>query len=88
MASYGEALSTKPKGMKMPKNELREMVLRKADNGGIVAEHRMSNFEGHAPMHTFSAGEGAKFAAHISKHLGMQIPGNVADGKETEDAEA
>ena len=42
---YGEAIS-QPKSMKKPKNQLREMVLRKADNGGIVAEHRMSSFGG------------------------------------------
>jgi hypothetical protein len=84
---YGEAIS-QPKSMKKPKNELREMVLRKADNGGIVAEHRMTNYDEKAPMHTFSASEGAKFAAHITKHLGMQIPGNVADGPETEDEKA
>ena len=39
-------------------------------------------------MHTFSASQAREFAAHITKHLGMQIPGNVADGPETEDEKA
>ena len=78
-----------PGGMKMKKEKkmLRSIELRPSENGGIIAEHRFSsNHPGEE--HTFAAEEGHKLAAHLTKHMGMQISGNVADGPETEDAEA
>ena len=78
MARYEEVLSVK--APKREKKQLREIVLRKADNGGVVAEHRMSSFDGKDPVHAFGADEGHKLAAHLTKHLGMKIPGNHADG--------
>lgn len=85
---YAEALSMRPKGTKKPKAELREMVMRKSDNGGVVVEHRMSGpMEGHEPMHTFAAHEGPKLAEHIGKHMGIQIHGNHADAADPEETE-
>jgi len=86
---YAEALSDrKPPMSKKPKNELQHIMLSKAENGGVIAEHRMSQFDGKEPKFAFGKGEGGKLAEHLTKHLGMQIHGNVADGPETEDAEA
>lgn len=85
MADYAEALSSRPKKMK---STLRVMELRKAQNGGVIAEHRMDGWSGKEPKpHVFAANEGQKLAAHITKHLGMHIPGNAA-APEAEDEEA
>lgn len=87
---YGEALSSKPRHKE--KNVLHSINLRKADNGGIIAEHRMSYFDGKEPVHTFGKGEGPKLAEHLHEHLGIslapQIKGNEADNADTEDAKA
>lgn len=82
-----EALSSRPKGMKKPKNELREINLKKANNGGVVAEHRMSEWSGKEPVHAFGADEGHKLASHIQEHLGIKMPAEAADPEETEDNE-
>jgi hypothetical protein len=79
-----EALSAKSAKMKKPM--LRGIMLKKSDNGGVVAEHQMSggSWESKEPMHTFAAGEGEKLAAHITEHLGMPMPGKMAEAEEEE----
>ena len=48
----------------------------------------MSQYDGKDPKFAFGRYDGKKLAAHITEHMGIKIPGNVADGHETEDAEA
>ena len=69
-----EALSARPNKAKMPKSVLQSIMLKKADNGGVVAEHRMSEFNGKEPVHAFGAEEGHKLAAHIQEHMGIKMP--------------
>jgi hypothetical protein len=88
MADYAEALSAnRPPMAKKPKPQLMHIMLSKSDNGGVVAEHRMSGdgWSMKEPKFTFASGEGHKLAEHLTKHLGMQIHGNMADGKEAEE---
>ena len=72
-----EALSARPN--KRPKNVLQSIMLHKAENGGVVAEHRMSQFHGKEPMHVFGANEGHKLAAHLTEHLGIAMPGKAEE---------
>ena len=79
---YAEALSaSRPPMAKKPKAMLHSMTLSKSDNGGVVAEHRMTGGEWSRkePKFTFAAGEGAKLAAHIEKHMGMKMGGKAEE---------
>ena len=76
MARYEEALSMRPKKMKA---SLRSIELRKADNGGVIAEHRTGSFDGKDQVHAFGADEGHKLAAHIQEHMGIKMPGKSED---------
>jgi hypothetical protein len=60
---------------KRPRAELRHIELQKAENGGVIAQHRMNYFDGKEPVHAFGADEGHKLAAHIEKHLGIKMEG-------------
>lgn len=71
---YAEVLDHNATMRRKPKNVLAAIELKKADNGGVVANHRMSSFEGKEPVHAFGADEGHKLAAHIEKHLGIKMP--------------
>ena len=73
MADYAEALSA-PRPRR-EKNMLRGIMLRKAENGGVVAEHHMSRFDGDHPVHAFGADQGPNLAAHIEKHIGIPMGG-------------
>ena len=84
MANYAEMLEHNASMRRKPKNALHSINLKKADNGGVVAEHRMSNFEGNEPVHAFGKDEGHLLAAHIEKHLGISMP--HAQNKESEEA--
>ena len=74
-----QAMSARPKKMKP---ELEGIMLKRADNGGVVAEHRMRTFGGKEPVHAFGADEGAKLAAHIETHMGMKMPGSAEPEEE------
>jgi hypothetical protein len=74
-----EAISARPKKMK---NVLHSIMLKKAENGGVVAEHRMSQFDGKEPMHAFGANEGHLLAAHIQEHMGIAMPGKAEEPEE------
>lgn len=78
-----EAISSRPSPMKKPKSELRGIMLKKAENGGVVAEHHMSEWSGKEPMHAFGAEEGPKLAAHIEQHMGMKMPGGEPEEEES-----
>jgi hypothetical protein len=73
VAEYAEALSMPHGRSKKPKNELQSISLKKSDNGGVVAEHRMTSFDGKEPIHAFGADEGQKLAAHIEQHMGIKM---------------
>lgn len=84
MASYQEALS-----IKAPKREKPRLVgihLKPAENGGVIAEHHMSHYDGADPAHAFGADEGHKLAAHLEKHLGIKMGGSAesVEGAEEE----
>ena len=87
MASHGamkEAATQEPPVARKPAKALMHMLLKKADNGGVVVEHRMNTFDGKEPVHAFGAEDGYKLAAHIEKHLGIKMPGKA----ESENMEA
>lgn len=92
MASHGamkeRAASEPAQPKKMPK-EFAEMTLRKAENGGAVAEHRFTSYDHKPETHVFGENEGHKLAAHIEKHLEMSMPGRakgtVAEREEGEE---
>lgn len=80
--NYAEALEHKAELRREPKAKLATMELKKADNGGVVASHRMTRFEGSEPVHAFGSEEGHLLAAHIEKHMGIKMPGHEVMGKE------
>lgn len=84
LMQYAEALDSnaRMRREKPKKNELSHIELKKADNGGVVAQHRMRNFDGKEPVHAFGADEGHKLAEHIGKHLGIHMP-KPSDGDGT-----
>lgn len=73
MAGYAETLDSNAKMRKRPKPQLRSIELSKAENGGVIAEHRMTEYSGKEEKHVFGADEGHKLSAHIEKHLGIKI---------------
>jgi hypothetical protein len=73
MPGYAETLDSNAKMRKRPKPELRSIELSKAENGGVIAEHRMTEYTGKEPKHVFGADEGQKLAVHIEKHLGIRM---------------
>ena len=81
MAKFEEAISSGRGRMKPPKVELHSINLKKAENGGVIAEHRMSTFEGSEPVHAFGADEGHKLAAHLQEHLGIKMGEESGDGE-------
>jgi hypothetical protein len=85
MASYAETLDSNAKMRKRPKPELRSIELSKAENGGVIAEHRMTEYTGKEPKHVFGADEGHKLREHIEKHLGIKI--SETHGKESQEPE-
>lgn len=73
MANYAETLDHNAKMRRNPKPQLEAIHLSKAENGGVIARHRMSTFAGKEPEHVFGADEGHKLAAHIEKHMGIKM---------------
>ena len=80
MPSHGAMKATaaeaEPKREKMPK-VLHHIELTAAQNGGAMAEHSFTHYEHKPEVHVFGAGDGAKLAAHIEKHLGISMPGRA-----------
>lgn len=77
--NYAEALEHKAAVQREPKAQLESIHLEKAANGGVVAKHRMTRYEGKEPVHVFGADEGHLLAAHITKHLGLKMPNGAAE---------
>lgn len=73
-AKVAEAATEAPE-RKAPKKELRHIELTKAANGGVIAEHFHTQYDGITKPHAFGAEEGHKLAAHIQTHLGIKMPG-------------
>lgn len=95
MASHGaakEIAATEPRAPKLPKREVVRVAFEKAKDGSVVAHHEFSHFE-HRPEvgATFGADELHKIPEHLSKHLGLKMPGRaegtVASPKEGEAGE-
>lgn len=85
MASYAETLDANAKMRKRPKPQLRSIDLSKAENGGVIAEHRMTEYSGKEPKHVFGAEDGHKLASHIEEHLGIKM--SAEEPKEVESTE-
>ncbi len=73
MANYAEVLDHNAKMRKKPKPQLEAIHLSKAENGGVIARHRMSEYMGKEPEHVFGAEVGHLLAAHIQKHLVIKM---------------
>lgn len=73
MTNYAETLDANAKMRKRPKPQLEAIHLSKAENGGVIARHRMSDYVGKEPEHVFGADEGHKLAGHLEKHLGIKM---------------
>lgn len=82
---YAEALDHNAKARREPKSVLESIQLKKADNGGVVASHRMTRYEGAEPVHAFGADEGHLLAAHLTKHLGIKMSGETSQEAEKEE---
>ncbi len=94
MASHGamkEAAATEPPRHKIPPKELEHIRLTPAENGGVSAEHHFTSYEHKPEMHVFAAGQHKELMVHLSKHLGMSMPGksktDSAESKEQESSE-
>lgn len=74
MADYAETLDHNANMRRKSKSVLASIELKKADNGGVVANHRMTPYSEKEPVHAFGADEGHKLAAHIEEHLGIKMP--------------
>ncbi len=85
MANYAETLDSNAKMRKKPKPQLEAIHMSKAENGGVIARHRMSEYMGKEPEHVFGADEGHLLAAHIEKHLGIKMKMSETHGKESEE---
>jgi hypothetical protein len=83
--NFSEALEHKAQIKREPKSVLESIQLKKADNGGVVANHRMTRFDGKEPVHAFGAEDGHLLAAHIEKHLGIKM--TETKGKQSEEPE-
>lgn len=83
--NYAEALEHKAEIRREPKAKLSEISIKKADNGGVVVNHRMTRYEGNEPVHAFGAEDGHLLAAHIEKHLGIKM--SETHGKSSEEPE-
>ena len=86
--NYAEALEHKAEMKREPKAKLAEISMKKADNGGVVVNHRMSRYDGAEPVHAFGADEGHLLAAHIEKHLGIKMSETKGPQSEEPDKEA
>jgi hypothetical protein len=85
MPGYAETLDSNAQMRKRPKPQLEAIHLSKAENGGVIARHRMSEYVGKEPEHVFGADEGNKLADHIEKHLGIKM--SETHGKASEEPE-
>lgn len=76
-----------------PKKELAHMEIHPGEKGGAAVYHVMTHYE-HPKEgpHIFGADEGTKLAAHMGKHLGMEMGSDKAAASksksETESSEA
>ena len=80
--NYAEALETKAASRREPKNVLEHIQIKKADNGGVVASHHMTRYDGKEPVHAFGADEGHLLAAHLEKHLGIKMAASKSEEPE------
>lgn len=85
MPNYAETLDANAKMRTRPKPQLEAIHLSKAENGGVIARHRMSDYVGKEPEHVFGADEGHKLAAHLEKHLGIKMKMSETHGAPSEE---
>jgi hypothetical protein len=87
MPDYAATLDANAKMRRKPKPELEAIHLSKAENGGVIARHRMSEFAGKEPEHVFASDEGHKLAQHLEKHLGIKIKLSETHGEQSQEPE-
>jgi hypothetical protein len=87
MANYAETLDQNAKMRRKPKPQLESIQLSKAENGGVIARHRMTEFVGKEPEHPFGADEGHKLAEHLEKHLGIKMKMSETHGEQSQEPE-
>jgi len=83
MASHGAMkaeAADHPSHSKEPKKELRHVELKKAADGGVIAEHYHNVYDGVTKPFAFGSDEGHKLASHIETHLGIKMPGRAKSG--------
>jgi hypothetical protein len=85
MADYAETLDQNAKMRKNPKPQLESIHLSKATNGGVIARHRMTIFDGKEPEHVFGAEDGHKLAQHLEKHLGIKMTIGETHGEQSQE---
>ena len=83
MGSHGAMKEKAMMAHKPEKAVLMHIMLSPAENGGVVAEHRMSTFEGPEKKYVFGPKDGKGLAAHLGEHLGHA--GMSAMGKDGEE---
>lgn len=85
MPNYAETLDQNAKMRKNPKPQLESIHLSKATNGGVIARHRMTTFDGKEPEHVFGAEDGHKLAEHLEKHLGIKMKMSETHGAQSQE---
>lgn len=85
MPNYAETLDTNAKMRAKPKAQLEAIHLSKATNGGVIARHRMTTFDGKEPEHVFGAEDGHKLAQHLEKHLGIKMTMAETHGEQSQE---
>jgi hypothetical protein len=76
MAEYAEMVGSRPKVGKRAEPKVEEIHLKKAENGGHIAEHHFEqgpevNYKKPEP-HVFGESEGKQLLSHISEHMGIK----------------
>lgn len=78
MASHGamkEQALAEPTAPKRKTKVLDHIRLTPAENGGVSAEHHFTSYEHQPETHVFASGQQKELMAHLSKHLGLRMPG-------------
>ena len=81
MKNYADTLDHNATMRRQPKSVLAAIELKKADNGGVVASHRMTRYDGKEPVHAFGPEEGNLLTAHLEKHLGIKLGAESTEPK-------
>lgn len=70
---------------KRPKT-FHHMTIEAGENGGHVMTHHFDGYENQPEVHAFGPKQGRDAAAHVIKHMGMDVSKQLSDGENHEDS--